>query len=243
MAAEAPLGVLMLDHRLTRPPGDPGNPRSFPFPVLIRELPGISLERLLARDPALLGPLVKAGRGLAARGAWGITSGCGFFVIFQREMARAMPVPVFLSSLLQLPLAQAAVGPEASVGILTAHAGRLTEAHLEAAGRLPWGRVTVVGLEDRPHFAEGVLKSQGRYDVEGIRREVVSAARELMGRDPALGALVLECTNLPPFARDVQVATGLPVYDITTLVHLAKAACVRGPFEALSPGPSPGAAP
>jgi len=30
--------------------------------------------------------------------------------------------------------------------------------------------------------------------------------------------LVLECTDLPPFALDIRRATGLPILDIVTLV-------------------------
>jgi len=226
----APLGVLMLDHKLTRPPGDPGNPATFPFPSLIEVVPGVSLERLLARDRTVLEPLLAAGQRLVERSVWGITTGCGFFVIFQTAMARASPIPVFLSSLLQLPLIQSTLGPERSVGVLTAHSERLTGAHLDAAGRLPSGRVTVLGLEDQPHFAAGVLTPGGSYDAQGIRGEVTAAARQLMERDPSLGAILFECTNLPPFARDVQEATGLPVYDITTLTHLAHTARFRKRF-------------
>jgi hypothetical protein len=227
----APLGVLMLDHHVTRPPGDPGNPATFPFPILIREVRGVSLDRLLAGDRSILGPLLAAGQNLVESGVWGITTGCGFFVIFQSEMAKGLSVPVFLSSLIQLPLVQAALGPERSVGILTAHSGRLTQAHLDAAGRLPWGRVTIVGLEEGPHFFEGVLTNRGTYDGRAIRREVVAAAKRLVGIDPSVGAIVLECTNLPPFAKDIQETVGLPVYDITTLARLAHAAQFRGGFD------------
>jgi hypothetical protein len=87
--------------------------------------------------------------------------------------------------------------------------------------------VTVLGLEDQPHFVEGVLTSRGNYQVEGIRREVVAASKRLVAADPAVGAVLLECTNLPPFARDIQEAVGLPVYDITTLARLAHAARFR----------------
>jgi hypothetical protein len=230
----APLGVIMLDHHVTRPPGDPGNPATFPFPILIREVKGVSLDRLLTGDRSILGPLLEAGRNLVESGVWGITTGCGFFVIFQSEMVKGVSVPVFLSSLLQLPLVQATLGPDRSVGILTAHSGRLTQAHLDAAGRLPGGRVTIVGLEEGPHFLEGVLTNGGPYDGQAIRGEVMAAAKRLVGIDPSVGAIVLECTNLPPFAKDIQETTGLPVYDITTLVRMVHSGQFRGGFDITS---------
>ncbi len=241
-----PLGVLMLEHEITRPPGDVGNPASFPFPVRYRTVTGVPLDRLLAGDPTILEPLLEAGRELQAQGVWGITSGCGFFVLFQERLAARLEVPVFLSSLLQIPLAQAVVGPEAKVGVLTAHAGRLGQEHLLAAGMDPARPVEVVGLEDRPAFAGAILKQRGEYRGREIEAEVTAAAREL-ARRPGMAALVLECTNLPPFALAIQRATGLPVFDLTTLVGHAFAARFRRPFPAspaasrpLRRGTSPG---
>ena len=37
-------------------------------------------------------------------------------------------------------------------------------------------------------------------------------------RCPEIAAIVLECTNMPPYADAVRAATGLPVHDITTLI-------------------------
>jgi hypothetical protein len=47
---------------------------------------------------------------------------------------------------------------------------------------------------------------------------VLAAARALVQRARRC-TLVLECTNLPPFAAALQQATGLPVHHLMTLVH------------------------
>ena len=173
---QAPLGVVMLDHDLVRPPGDVGNPETFSFPTLHKMIKGVSLERLLNRDPAILEDLIRAGKELERAGAWGLASGCGFFVIFQAQVALALSIPVFLSSLIQVPFVQQTIGPKAAVGVLTAHSGRLTPDHLAAAGASP--ETTVVkGLEHKPAFYEGVLRSGGGYDQEAMEREVVEGAR------------------------------------------------------------------
>ena len=231
-AAGPPLGVVMLDHDLVRPPGDVGNPDTFPFPTLHRMIKGVSLERLLNRDPAILEELIRAGRELEQAGAWGLASGCGFFVIFQAQVAAALSIPVFLSSLIQVPFVQQTIGPKAAVGVLTAHSGRLTQDHLKAAGASLESTVKV-GLQDKPAFYEGVLKSGGEYDQEAMEKEIVAgaevlAAQEINGRP--VRAIVFECTNLPPFAQAVQKAVGLPVYDSTTLVRSACRAAFRSGF-------------
>ena len=52
-----------------------------------------------------------------------------------------------------------------------------------------------------------------------------------------VGAIVLECTNMAPYADDIRRATGLPVFSILTLINWFQAS--------LSPGrliPAPHAA-
>lgn len=47
--------------------------------------------------------------------------------------------------------------------------------------------------------------------------EVVKASQELVSNHPKVQAIVLECTNMPPFTRLVEKATGRKVWDILTL--------------------------
>ena len=54
--------------------------------------------------------------------------------------------------------------------------------------------------------------------MERAREDVVTAGRRLVERNPDVGAIVLECTNMPPYAADVSRATGLPVHDFHSFV-------------------------
>lgn len=220
----AAIGILVLDARIRRIPGDGGNPASFPFPVLLETVCGATIRRLVAeRDPALVSEFVAAGRRLVERGARALATTCGFAILFQRELSRALPVPVFTSSLLQLPLIAAAIGPRRRVGVLTADARHLTAVHLRRSGVAP-GRVTVFGLEDRPHFRRAILEEAGTIAPRRVREEVAGRAREMVAADAAIGAVLLECANLPPYAAAVRAATGLPVFDFRTLILQAHAA-------------------
>ena len=60
-----------------------------------------------------------------------------------------------------------------------------------------------------------------------LRQEVLAAARRLMENAPDIGAIVLECTNLPPYSLDIQELTGLPVFDVVTLTHYVYHAVVQ----------------
>ena len=230
-APEAPLiGILVMDARIRRIPGDVGNPDTFPFPVLYRTVPGATLERLIRqRDPSLIAPFASCGLELVRAGVRALTTTCGFMVLFQDALARELPVPIFTSSLLQLPFIQAGLGPGGRVGVLTADAGNLTDDHLRAAGGDP-GRVALAGLEGSTHFRGAILEGSGRIDPEAVRAEVVRAAENLVADSGDIQALLLECANLPPYAAAVQAAVGLPVYDFTTMLGQIRSALARRPF-------------
>jgi hypothetical protein len=54
---------------------------------------------------------------------------------------------------------------------------------------------------------------------EAARADNVEAALRLKAENPDLGGIVLECTNMCPYAADIRAATGLPVWSIVSLVE------------------------
>lgn len=220
------VGVLMLDTRFPRLPGDIGYPGTFAFPVVYRRVPGASPERVVREgDPGLLAPFVDGARALEADGVVAITTSCGFLARFQRELAAAVRVPVLTSSLLLVPLVARLLGPNRAVGILTVDRRALTAAELDGAGIAGDTRVVVAGMEDAGAgvFARSLLEDHAELDVDACRSEHRAAARRLVDAHPEVGAIVLECTNMPPYRADVRAATGLPVLDVTDLVRLVHA--------------------
>jgi len=226
------IGILVMDARIRRIAGDAGNPATFPFPVICRTVAGATLKRLISeRDRSLLEPFIEAGWDLVRQGVKALTTTCGFMVLFQQELAAELPVPVFTSSLLQLPFIERTLRPQDRIGILTADAANLTAEHLRRAGG-DASRLTVCGLENEPFFKEAILSGSGRLDAGNIEAEVVAQARRMTTADPAIRAVLLECSNLPPYAAAVQRAVGLPVYDFVTMIHHVQSALLRAPFRA-----------
>jgi hypothetical protein len=205
------LGLLMLDTTFPRLPGDVGHVASWAMPVQAVVVPGASPRRVVREgDAALLAPFIDAARTLVAQGARAITTSCGFLVQWQAELQAALPVPVWTSALLKLPeLAQP--------GVITVDAASLSAAHLQAAGAD--ASTPVQGLAPGGHLQQALLGNGRALDGERAQAEVLAAARALQQRAPQVQALVLECTNLPPFAAALQQATGLPVHHLMTLVH------------------------
>ena len=227
---QAAIGILVMDARIERIPGDVGNPATFPFPVHLRTVRGATLKRLIVkRDPSLLAPFIAAGWDLVREGVKALTTSCGFMILFQEELAREFPVPVFTSSLLQLPFIQSTLRPQDRIGIITADASNLTPEHLRRAGG-DIHRLTVYGLENLPHFREAVLEESGHIDAHKVGAEVVDRTREMVAADPAIRAILLECANLPPYAGTVRNALGLPVYDAVTMIRHVHTALATTPF-------------
>jgi hypothetical protein len=201
----ANIGILMLEARFPRIPGDMGNALSWPFPVHYRVVRGASPDRVVRhRAEGLLDAFIEAGRELVADGADGITTNCGFLSLFQAELAEALAVPVATSSLMQAPLIQATLPPGRRVGILTISAETMTAEHLAKAG-VPDG-TPVMGTEGGAEFTRVILGDEPE------------AARAFVDANPDLGAILLECTNMVPYAADVRAATGLAVYSIHNFI-------------------------
>lgn len=210
------LGVLMLQTRFPRPPGDAGHAASWAMPVRFVVVEGASPQRVVVDgDAALLQPFVDAARALAADGARAITTSCGFLVRWQAELQAAVPVPVWTSSLLALPALQ-------RPGVITVDAASLGALHLAAAGAAV--DTPVEGLAPGCSLQRTLLHDLPTLDVAAAEAEVVAAARRLQRRHPDLRHLVLECTNLPPYAAALQAATGRPVHHIVSLLHERMAA-------------------
>lgn len=211
------VGILMLEARFPRIPGDMGNAQTWPFPVQYRVVRGASPDRVVRGGAdGMLEPFIEAARDLCAHGADGITTNCGFLALYQAELAAALDCPVATSSLMQVNLVNATLPPGKRAGILTISANSLTTHHLEGAG-VPAG-TPIATTEGRREFTRAILDDEYELDVDAARQDNVDAAVELAREHPDVGAIVLECTNMIPYAADIQRATGLPTYSMASFV-------------------------
>jgi hypothetical protein len=174
---------------------------------------GVSASGLRETVPEGLESFIAAGRRLVDRGAWAVAGNCGLMIVHQAALARALPVPVLLSSLIQLPLIARMLSPEAAIGVVASGATSLS-----------------ASMEGQPAFAAAVREERGELDFAAVTAEAVQVARTLAARHPEVKALLFECVDLPPYAHAVQEAVGMPVFDMTTLIDHYHSALVRKPF-------------
>lgn len=229
-----PIGIILMESFMPFPPGCPGNASTFPFPVRYEIVRGANMERLVYQgDPDLLQPFIEAGWKLLKEGVKAIAGNCGFMVLYHDYMAKEFPVPVFMSSLLQLPFINRLLKPGEKVGIVTANGKTLTAKHLSAATNGTDIPVAVAGMEDQPHFYDAIHAEKGYLDFEQVEAEVVQVTQRLVQENEEVKAILFECTDLPPYAAATQEAVGLPVFDFSTLVNYVFSALVRRRFEGI----------
>lgn len=213
----ASLGMLMLESQFPRIAGDGGNASTWPFPVLFKVIRDATPERVVHQQgKGLLDTFIEGAQELVRMGADGITTSCGFLVLHQRELSAACGVPVASSSLLQIAPVQALLPSGKRVGVITVSASSLTADHLHAAGA-PADTV-VVGTEGGEELSRVLLGDELQLDVDAARRDVLAAAHRLVETHNDIGAIVVECTNMIPYAADVARDLQLPVYDFYSLV-------------------------
>jgi hypothetical protein len=218
------LGVLMLDTVFPRPPGDIGNPASFPFATRYLKVAQASPEKVIfERANGLVDHFISAARQLQAEGCRAIVTSCGFLALQHHQIAAALQIPFASSSLCWLPTLYNAFGGPAHVGILTASLGSLSEAHLSALGGS--AASPKAGMAPDSEFARVIIGNRAEGDMEQIHQEMISAALTLVEQHPQVRALLLECTNMSPCAAEISRRTGRPVFD---LVGLAKQMMLSG---------------
>lgn len=224
--AQPVVGIVMLDTRFPRPAGDVGHIDTWAAPVNFRVVRGIWPDKVVQsakglRAGRVVPNFVALVRALAREGVSVVTTSCGFLVLLQKELQASVKIPVVTSSLLLLPrLLQV----EPRVGVLTISAGKLGAEHLRCAGvpRERVANVVVQGVDPSGEFASAILGNREQMDLDRARDDVVAAALALKARAPDLRTVVLECTNMPPYAADIRQATGLRVLSLVDLPALQR---------------------
>ena len=223
------VGIVHLEVWYPLLPGNVVNATTFDFPVRYMRLEGATQQRILSADPSLADLIIEAGRELEQEGVRALVGACGYFGNFQKEVSAALDIPVFLSSLLQVPIIHRSLKPGQKVGIMCADSESLGTRALQSCGVTPDIPVAIMGMEDQPEFGK-ILYSGGEFDYDRLEREIVDSAVRLLSEQPDVGAILLECSDMPTFAAAVQKAAELPVFDFISMINWVYHAVVQRPY-------------
>lgn len=227
-----PIGIIYIDE-VSYPmvPGNIVNGYTFPFPVRLKAVEGLDVPNLFNTTEGVFEKILAASKKLELEGVRAISSACGFFGNYQKELAEAMNIPVAISSLVQLPWIEMLLKKEQKIGVLTADAGSLTEKLLDNCGvgeRLK-ERLVIKDLRNEQEFS-CILEGRGEFHNGLVQQEVVGKALEILEEFPNTGAILLECSDMPPYAFAIQTATKLPVFDFTTLIKWMHSSVCQTPY-------------
>ncbi|MCL6284147.1 aspartate/glutamate racemase family protein [Ruegeria sp. 2012CJ41-6] len=227
----APIGILCLDTAFAKPPGHIRCANSLPFPTMKAVVQGTTIAELLDRpSDAFFAPFLEAARDLERKGCAAITGSCGFMALYQNELSQAVSVPVFASSLIQIQLMHQMAGGRGKVGVITAKRRALTDRHFAAVG-VGDTPVAIAGMQDQPEFSDVILNDKRtEIDENRLTTELVAVGDSLMRQNQDVRSIVLECTDLAPYAHHLQRALGVPVADLTSLAKMVHAIVARRPF-------------
>jgi Asp/Glu/hydantoin racemase len=221
------IGILLLDTSVPFIPGDVANATTYPFPVRFKKVDAFTVARAIGKDPTVFESLLTAAQELVQQGVRAIAGDCGFMGIHQKKLATELGIPVFLSSLLQIPFIKSLIAVDAKVGIITADSRSLDADLLAAVGVSDQSNLVIGGLEDQRHFYQFAIEETGSLDAEAVEDEVVGVARRMAAEDPRIRAILLECSLLPPYGAAVQEAVDLPVFDYITMINFVFSALVK----------------
>src|SRR5664280_131876 len=225
-----PIGILVVDMRMPVLPGHVSNAYTYAFPVRYLPVQNVNWARLHIGSQEITQNIIDAARQLEREGCRAVFGDCGFFGHFQRAVADALDIPVFLSSVTQVTFIISGLSKKRRVGILTANSESLSPSLFESCGvsRDDYERCDIVGAQDEPEFSN-VLNSRGYYDVGKVRQELINLARSLVTDHVGIGALLLECTDMSQHAAALQASVKLPVFDMVTLINYVYETVCRKP--------------
>lgn len=233
------LGIILLDDVYPGFPGDVRNASAYPFPIQYEVVENVDIKKLVFEDKQeeCVLPIIKSAKRLERLGVRAIAAECGYFAYFQEMVANEVSIPVFMSSLLQVPLAQQVVGNQNKVGILCAAKQRLSDTHLENVGINPKSNIVIAGALDdyeSPEF-DSLWVADKRpttpiSNYTNAKENMIRMCKDFVSKNPDMRALVFECTGFQPFARTVQREIGIPIFSWGTLLDYAYSISVHRDF-------------
>jgi aspartate/glutamate racemase len=227
-----PVGILMLDTKFPRVPGDIGNAKTWPFPVRYYMVEGVIPDKIMGKEPfkETLQQFIDAAKAVESFGVRAITTSCGFLAIFQSHIAKHVSVPFVSSALITVPFVSNIVGNR-GVGILTERAENLTEKHFKGVG---WSQndydVKIYGMDKDAIFPQVFIGNREEANLQELENDIKKLA-EKVKEDASVKALVLECTNFVPWGQLIGRITGLPVFHIANAVEMVAGATMRRSYD------------
>jgi len=218
------VGVLTLDTRHVLVPGNVQHARSFEFPVRYEVVKGVAGAALMAGEPGAARAIITGARNLEAMGVSVIVGACGSFANYQAQVAAEVAIPVFMSILLEVPLLLRGLPPSRKLGIIFASTATFTDEVRDQCDIRESSRIVAIGADRIDAFGAN-LRQSSELDSRALETGLVQLCEATLDKEPSLGAWLLQCSDLPPYASAIHKATQLPVFDMVSFINHVHSAC------------------
>lgn len=225
------VGIMVQDVHYPLLPGNVVNGYTYDFPVRFEIVPGANQARMHTGDPTLAPALIETAQKLEIEGCRAVCAACGYFGHFQKTVADAVDIPIYLSSIVQVPWIRVGLKSAPSIGVLCADRKNLTRELFSACGVCDddYARCHIAGAGHLPEFS-ALLERRGHFDNGILRQELINLAKQLVADHPDIGALLLECSDMPPYSAAIQKELALPVYDFITMIKYVHSTVAQHPY-------------
>lgn len=225
-----PIGIILLTVDYPIVPGNVANASTFNFPVRYENVPGVDSPRLHTVDPTIIEDLTEAGLKLEKAGVRAVICSCGYFGYWQKELRERLNVPVYASSLIQIPFIKMGLKKDQKIGVLCAVERTFGPKLMDACGVSAEDQEAVIMkcMEFEPEFS-AIPRDRTYMNNAIARKELVAGAKALVEEHPEIGAILLECSDMPPYAAAIQAELNLPVYDFTTMINYVCSSVLKKP--------------
>ena len=213
------LGILMLDTQFPRILGDAGNPDTYAMDVVIQIVENVgSLDVVNDQQmpPKILQQFVNAAQSLERKGVNAITSTCGFLFKEQDSISAAVDIPVMVSPLSLYSDIKNKIGHKKTVMLTASECDLISLLH--SSDDFAMDDVEIIGMENCVAFSQAILRDK-QEQLKELRSEEIegfikSKLIKLLSDSNDIGAILIECGNLPPYIGAIKTVTDLPVYSI-----------------------------
>lgn len=227
------IGILRIDYEYPPIAGDVDDDRSFDFGVEYEVVEGLTFEKAQAGilSAEIISSFKTAIRKLEKKNVIGLSGDCGFMMAYQKLVCEISKLPVFMSSLLQIPIIAASIEPHETIGILSANSNTLKpnmkKLMTECGVNVELDQLYVIGCQEIPGF-DAVAKGE-KVNSNLVNKGIEKVVKHSLVAHPNTKAFLMECTELPCYSDTVRYTTGLPVFDIITLINLFYASSTDNP--------------
>lgn len=212
-------------------PGNVSNATTYKYPVRFLPIPGVEHHQIISGDPSVVESIIAGAKQLELEGCRVIVGNCGYFGHFQQEVNEQVDSMVFLSSVIQIPWILTGLKTDQKLLIMCASSKNLDEQLMESC-RVPKedrDRCIIGGMEDYQEF-QNILYDKGIINYDRLGEEMLDCISKLLKEHPDIGAILLECTEFPPYAAQIQEMCNLPVFDFITMINFLHNAAAQEPY-------------